>query len=389
MKSAYNAQWIYNLQVIKLARGWLKHGQIEPNQFATIQEQYKTPLIHPNIAIRLLLFIATVIAVSGVSGLVFLIFSGANDETISIISILLGIVAFVVLERAFISNHHYKSGVTEALMYMACGFIIFGMAMLVNFDVVVVIQVVMLMVFAFTAFRYLDLLLTLAFIITFSWTIFYHCYEAGGILRSIIPFVFMLVFSGFFLLIRKINKGGNWNLWNDNLLVLEACSLLLMYAGGNYLVVRELSIEMMDLDLQPNDDIPFAFLFYFFTVTIPIIILWAGIKFKDKVLVRVGLATIAFSVFTFKFYYSFGHPEITMMIAGIIAIAIAVMLMRYLKDLRNGFTSENIQSSAWANVNAEAFIISQTMGGNREGKIEVEQTGGGGRTGGGGASTSF
>jgi uncharacterized membrane protein YgcG len=76
------------------------------------------------------------------------------------------------------------------------------------------------------------------------------------------------------------------------------------------------------------------------------------------------------------------------MIAGIISIMIAVLLIRYLKASRNGFTSENILSSSWTNVNAEAFIISHTMGGNQPGKIEVKETGGG-SSGGGGASTTF
>jgi len=36
--------------------------------------------------------------------------------------------------------------------------------------------------------------------------------------------------------------------------------------------------------------------------------------------------------------------------------------MRYLKMMRNGFTGEDILSSKWANLNVEAFVISQTMG---------------------------
>ena len=170
---------------------------------------------------------------------------------------------------------------------------------------------------------------------------------------------------------------------------MEVCCLVLIYAAGNYLVVRELSVSMMDLLIEPGEDIPFAFLFYFFTIAIPVAYLWAGIQRKDTVLLRVGLVTLAFSVFTFKYYYSFGHPEITLILSGIISILVAVLLMRYLKDSRKGFTSKNLVTSAWANLNVEAFIISQTMGGNQPEKVEAKEMGGGGRMGGGGASTSF
>ena len=389
MKSVYNQEWIYNLQVIKQAKLWLKHGLILPDQFTAIHDSYKTPLFHPNFAIRILLFIATLIALSGMIGLVMLLFSGAGDTAIAIISILSGVAAFIILERAFIKNDHYKSGVTEGIAYMACGLVIVGVSMLSDFDNIIVIQLICLVVFAFAAYRYLDLMLTLAFMLTLSWMIFYHCYEAGGIFKSIIPFVFMVTFSAGYFLIQKFNKHDDLKLWGDNVLILEVCCLMLVYAGGNYLVVRELSVSMMDLTLEPDQDIPFAFLFYFFTVVIPVIYLWAGIRSKDKVLLRLGLVALAFSVFTFKYYYSFGHPEITLMVAGAISSLVAILLMRHLKEMKNGFTSENILTSAWANLNVEAFIISQTMGGNQPEKEEVKEMGGGGRTGGGGASTSF
>jgi len=388
MKSAYNQEWIYSLHVIKQAKRWLKHNLIRPDQFNAINDSHKTALFHPNLAIRILLFIATLIAAFGVSGLGMLLFSDAEDTVIGIVLILFGFTAFMILERAFIRNNHYKSGVTEGIAYLACGFVIVGVAMLLDFDVITLIQLTCLLVFAFAAFRYLDLMLTIAFMFTLSWTIFYHCFEAGEIFKSVVPFVFITIFSGFYFLIRKFNT-DDLKLWGDNLLVLEVCSLVLVYAGGNYLIVRELSISMMNHLVEPGQDIPFAFVFYFFTVTIPIVYLWAGIRGKNILLLRVGLVALAFSVFTFKYYYSFGHPEITLTVAGVISSLVVILLMHYLKEMRNGFTSQNILTPSWANLNVEAFIISQTMGGNQPEKIEVKETGGGGSSGGGGASTSF
>ena len=105
-------------------------------------------------------------------------------------------------------------------------------------------------------------------------------------------------------------------------------------------------------------------------------------------LLRVSLIVLTFSVFTFKYYYSLGHTEITLMIAGSLLIGSAIALMRYLKTMRGGFTGDDMLSSKWAALNGEAFVIPQTMGGNQSGAAKTT-TGGGGSFGGGGSSDSF
>jgi len=141
--------------------------------------------------------------------------------------------------------------------------------------------------------------------------------------------------------------------------------------------------------LEPGQDIPFAFVFYVLTVVIPIGYLYLGIKNKDLVLLRVSLVVLAFSAFTFKYYYSLGHTEITLLMAGSLLGILAIALMRYLKTIHHGFTGENLMSHKWQLMNAEAILISQTMGGNQMGNASPGETGGGGGSGGGGASSDF
>ncbi|HRG78822.1 MAG TPA: hypothetical protein PL167_04390, partial [Cyclobacteriaceae bacterium] len=91
MKSAYHQPGVYNLSVIKDAKRWLKHDFITQEQFDRISEEYKTPFYHPNLIIRVLLFIATLFAISGVTGLLGLIFADAGQTAISVLCILYGI----------------------------------------------------------------------------------------------------------------------------------------------------------------------------------------------------------------------------------------------------------------------------------------------------------
>ncbi|MFZ2906614.1 MAG: hypothetical protein WAZ98_10470 [Cyclobacteriaceae bacterium] len=390
MKTAYNETDLYNLHVIKESKSWMKHTFISAEQFQKIGEAFKSPLYHPNLIIRVLLFIATLFALSGVTGLftLFIVSIDESERFISIACIFYGIASFVFLEKLFIGqNRHYKSGVNEALIYHACGFTIGGLLGVSDFNEHLGF-LGCLIVLSFAAIRYLDLLCTIAATLTFAGFIFYEFYNIGGIFQQTIPFVFILFFTPLYFFIRKLKKQEPLKFWHQNLFIIESLSLLFIYAAGNYLVVRELSAELMNLYLEEGSDVPFAFIFYGLTVLIPITYLYFGIKTKNIVLLRVSLIVLAFSVFTFKYYFSLGHPEITLTVAGLALLAISIALTNYLKIVRNGFTRENLLTEKWSNMNAEAFIISQTMGGNQV-TAKEQFKGGGGGFGGGGASGDF
>ncbi len=388
MKSAYNETGLYNLAVQKESKRWLKQQLIEGDQFQKISDTYKSPFYHPNFIIRILLFVAALFALSGVTGLFTVLIIDIGEKAISTGCIIYGIVSFIFLEKVFIeNNHHYKSGVTEALLYHACGFTIGGIAVLFEFNEHAWL-ISCFIILTFAAIRYLDLICTILATFSFAGILFYEFYNLEGIFQQVIPFVFILAFTPLYFITKKFKKNNALKFWFNNLLIVESVSLLLIYAAGNYLVVRELSIELMGLYLEEGNDIPFAFIFYALTVLIPIGYLYFGIKNKDMVLLRVSLIVLAFSVFTFKYYFSLGHPEITFTVAGVILLAISITLLNYLKKQRNGFTRENILFEKWGNLNAEAFIISQTMGGNQV-TIKEQFKGGGGSFGGGGATGGY
>ncbi len=384
MKSAYQADWVYNLAVLKETKRWHKQELIDGQQFIRINEVYKAPFYHPNFVIRMLLFIATLIALSGVAGLFFMFLDEFGETSLSVAAVIYGIASFYALEKFFIRKNHYKSGVTEAVLYHACAFVVGG---LVNAYPIVILFGCCL-VFTFSAIRYLDLVCTGAAILSLAGILFYQCFEWGGIFQQIIPFVFIVSFTTLYFFARILKRESKWRLWRYNLFVVECASLLLVYLGGNYLVVRELSIAMMGLVLEAGEDIPFAFIFYVLTVVIPISFLYFGIKNRDKVLLRISLIVLAGSVFTFKYYYSLAPLEITLTVWGLILLLISIVLLNYLREVRNGFTRENLLSEKWANSGLEAFVISQSMGGNQM-KSDDSLRPGGGTFGGGGATGEF
>ncbi len=390
MKSAYNETDLYNLAVRKETKRWFKQDWIEEAQLNAIKENYTSSFYHPNLIIRILLFAATLLALSGITGFFGLMFSSAGEEIWPMVCLVYGILSFLFLEKIFIgNNHHYKSGVNEALLYHACGFTIVGLAWMDDFNNIYVTLCACFIVFSFAAYRYLDLLTTVAAILSFAGILFYVFHEAGGVLQMIIPFVFIIVFGVLYIIVKRMKDHKALQFWSLNLLIVEGASLLFIYVGGNYLVVRELSVNLIDLYLEEGQDIPFAFIFYGLTVIIPAGYLYFGMKNRDMVLLRVSLIVIAFSVFTFKYYFILGHPEITLTLAGAILFVITLLLFNYLKIIRHGFTRENHLVEKWGNLNLQAFIVSQTLGGNEAVTHEQLNTGGGGTFGGGGSTDSF
>jgi hypothetical protein len=371
---------------VKEAKQWMVSGLISKEQLEKITEQHPSSFYHPNFIIRILLLLATFIVLGAITGLLILAV-GAPEAALAILSILYGLISLAVLDRVFIaSKNHFKSGITEAILYHSILFIMMGC---IDFfeDSPAPYAVVLCVVFTFTAYRYLDLISTAGALGAFAWLVFYLLYQAGGAMQQIIPIVFIVLFTPLFFVFRKLRRNPEAEPWDACLIVAESVCLLFIYAAGNYLVVRELSTELMNLELQPGQDIPLAFVFYGLTVIIPALYLFFGIRNKDLVLIRVSLVVLAFSVFTFKYYFSLGHHEITLTVGGIILLLISVSLLRWLKTPKNGYTRENILNEKWANSNVQAFIVSQTLGVSS--KPEHQPDWGGGESGGGGSGSKF
>src|SRR5688572_27575339 len=107
MKSVYNETGLYNLAVLKESKRWMKQQFIDKDQHQKISESYVSSFYHPNFIIRILLFIAALFALAGVTGLFTLLVMDIGERAISTGCIIYGVVSFFFLEKVFIgSNHH-------------------------------------------------------------------------------------------------------------------------------------------------------------------------------------------------------------------------------------------------------------------------------------------
>jgi len=236
--------------------------------------------------------------------------------------------------------------------------------------------------------RYADRLAALAAFGCLLWLFIYPMIDGAPLAQALLPFVLMHVSLVSYLAASRLGQRMEFANWTKPLTILEIASLVTFYLSGNYLIVRESTVSLLKMDISEGSNIPFALLFYSLTIGIPIAYVAIGLRKKDSILIRVGLLAGAFSAFTFRYYFSLGHPEVVLTLAGIILITVAIFVIRYLKTVRNGFTHERLLAKKFENLDAEMLVVSQTLGATPQQAAEGFK-GGGGEFGGGGTTEKW
>ena len=387
---AYNISELEKKIVLSEAENLYKSNVVTEEQWPKIQKALATKLYTPSIFIKILLFIVSIIGMLTIMGPIALIFGNIGESGYQFLSFLLGGSILFFTDQVLIkAKSHYKSGVTEAGIYSGLGFIAFAILGLDSLGWLAY-PLVGLILAAFAAIRYLNLTALVLSIVFFVWIIFQTLLYIGGVVQALMPFIFMISFGLIYWGSKRIESKLAKVFLIDQFIIIQTISLLLIYIAGNYFVVRELSVKMLDLTLADNQDIPFAFLFYGFTAIIPIAYVYWGLKQKSIMFIRVALLTLALSVITLKYYFSLGMPIVTITLSGGILIGLALLLLNYLKQIRHGYTREKLLNDKWSSPNLMAFIASQTLVGNQvQGSESNDPIPGGGSFGGGGAGGNW
>jgi hypothetical protein len=389
MMLAYKQSDLEALDDFNLAKTLKKDGMLADGaDLAELEAESK--LYHPGILMRILLFVVGLIGVNGAVGMFFFMFQDALDKAWQILFLVGGLGLLIAHEAFFVrSAKHYKTGLTEVFLFG--GLIMLGIGINGDSDSHIwVTLLVMAAASAVAAIRYLNNVLVAAALALVVAALLNLADQSGPMLTNLLPFIVMLIFTGGYFLGQRLEKNANLKIWENQINTLQAVSLVLIYIGGNYFVVRQLGQSLKGTYLEPGQNIPFAWLFYVFTAGIPLFYLLRGIKTRNRIFIWIGLATAGFSVFTFKYYFSLGHPEITITLAGMLLLGIAVYFLHYLKKPKKGITRERVVAAKLDFLISEGMLISQTMGATAQphNPNQNDLMGGGG-FGGGGASGNF
>jgi len=386
---AYNLEELEKHEILSYAKDLNKSQVISQVQLDGIKNKVKSNLYSPSIFMRILLFILSLIGLSTVLGPVALIMGIDSEVGIRVEAFVVGFSILLLLDFVLIKeSKHYKSGVTEAALVV--GLVLFSGGLLgePNYNPIIYL-VYGLAITLFAAIRYLNSAGLIAALGFAGAIVFQFLVSIGGLAEALIPFALMALYGCIYFLIRKLQNQKPSFVFDDYFTLSKVFCLLMVYVAGNYFVVRELSVELMGVNIEPGGDIPFAFLFYFFTGFIPLGYLFYGIKRKSILFIRVALLTVVLSIITLKIYFSLGAPIVTITLSGAIMIGLALVLLRYLKEPKYGFTREKLLHDKWDSSELTAFVVSQSLSGYQVEVNDENSEYGGGSFGGGGAGSEF
>lgn len=370
----YNTKLLTNIAMVKKAKQWFSLNLISAPQMAAVLKKYPVEYFKPNVFIKIGLFIFTFFiigaAMSVISLFTFMVFSQLESfEGYGIfMSILFGGVAGFLLEKFIKWRNWYSNGIDDALLYATLGSVLSVLIFIISLtnlndeDSFLLICYIMLPILALAIMRYVDRIVTIVFAVCAYIVVFLTVMKLGTIAKFIMPFVFMAVSLAAYFLVKKQKTKASAFHYRKCIDVLKVITLIVFYLSGNYYVIRESSVEFFNLDLSLDGDIPMAFVFYAFTAIVPIVYLIFALRNKDKLLLLVSLLLIAIAALTFKYYFSLGHPEVTLTLAGMVMVCVAYISIRSLKTDKKGITfKDDPNEDTFFRSNAEALIIAQSF----------------------------
>ncbi len=381
---AYNETLLYNHWVQKKAKDWVRKNRISQEQQTAIHAAYADLPYRPNWFIWIGLFVFTVIGISASTVFFIPLIDTAFAETF--LGPLYGVGLYFFVNFLIKDRKLHFSAIDNAFLY----------AILLSF-IPLIIQVsnavgeatwlvglAYLPLLLFITYRYGEPLIALG---TFLDGLFILATLAmknpWG--KLLLPFIVMLYAGIVWYFVRRFMKKESSFYWQIALDWLHVASLIVIYAAGNYYIVREGNAALNDLP-DPSPEVALAGLFWLLTFLIPILYLYAAIRWRSLQFLILGTLFLVASLYTFYHYHPFLPGDWATALLGLVGIGIAVSLMRYLKTARKGFIYEPEESAEWATL---ATTIVATEVGSQAAETPQGPQFGGGDFGGGGSGEGY
>ncbi|WDF65222.1 hypothetical protein [Flavobacterium sp. KACC 22763] len=384
----YNKQLLDNEVLVDEADALYKGGFISKEQKKFIEKELPVLKSQNNILVRLGFFLLGCLLYGSICGAISLFGLSAENTFFKICCYIFAAVGFAGVE--LLANQEYHNhGLDDAFILNAL--LCLGVAVGITtegYEMVIAFFVAVGALFMFL--RYLHVLSMLVFCLSATAFLFYGMFEFGDIGKAILPFLAMIFAAGFYFLTKKMMNRLNESYYYNGLLLANSFCLVLFYLSCNYLVVRELSAELLGTEVKPGTDIPFAYFFYVFTFIVPVLYLVQALKAKDRIMLWLSFLAIAFSIYTVRFYHSVLPIEVALTLGGVVLFVIAYFSIKKLKEKESGLTFKPDRINHSDNLlNAEALVVASTFGMKPEVKTGSPMEFGGGGFSGGGSEGSF
>jgi len=382
---AYNSESLDNLAIQQDAAEALKRAVITPEEYEQIRQAHPVRLYTPNFFVRIGLIVLTVVAVVCGAGLFLLLTMGPSDRGIGTILIFFGISCYVVLELFVHLRRFFRAGVDDALIWMA-GSLIFGGIYFVDGNMSAVTGSWILVVLAgWGALRYADRVMTLVAYGALISAVYHMVLDDVAFGSAILPFVIMAVSVVAYLVATPLALAEAGRHYRSCLLLLRMAALVTFYLSGNFYVAQKINASIHG----ETAIVPLGWLWWGLTCIVPVFYILAGLRRKDAILLWTGMGLVAAAIGTIRYYYHLLPAEWAMIFGGIILIAGAYGLIRYLRVPKEGFTSAAPdEPHVLETLHVESLAVAEALQSVAQ-PLDQGKGFGGGSGGGGGASGTY
>lgn len=380
----YDKKILDNQILVDEAATLYKGGFISKDQKKFVKKELPAFRSQDNILVRIGFFLLGSMLYSSICGAISIIGVSAENAYFQICCYIFAAIGFAGSEILAKQNFH-NHGLDDAFILGAILNVGFAIGITTNgYESVIALFMALTAIFMYI--RYLHLLSMLVFCLAVTAFLFFQMFEFGDVGRAILPFIAMIFATVFYFVTKKLISKLNKNYYYNGLLLANSFCLVLFYISCNYMIVRELSEELLGTEVKPGTDIPFAFFFHAFTFVVPIVYLIQALRTKDRFMLWISFLAIGFSIYTIRFYYAVLPVEAALTLGGLVLFAIAYFSIRKLKEKESGLTfkPDRINHSD-SILNAEALVVASTFGMKPEVKPQDSpmEFGGGGFSGGG------
>lgn len=386
---AYDTTLLDNTFLMEEATHLKNSGFINSNQYKTIEKELPILKSQNNILFRLGFLILGSMLYSSICGLFTLLSIDLGTKQTEIFMYVYAIIGMIGIE--FLAKQkYYGYGLDDAFLLGAQMLLFIGVGISTNGNFLAVCMTITF-VSIFSYIRYIHVTSALLTCIGITGSVAYLIFELGTIGKSILPFVMMtLAITLYFLSIKAISL-LKFPYHSKGIQLTTTFSLILFYLSGNYLIVRELSIVLLDKPIPASKEIPFAYFFYLFTFIVPIFYLVYSLYKKDKPMLWIGFLGLVFSFYTIRYYYPILPIESVLTISGLLLFICTYFTIKKIKNKESGITFLPDRFSDVSDfVNLQALIVTSQFGIKPEAKIEESPMEfGGGTFSGGGSSGEF
>jgi len=338
------------LRAHELLTQWNKDGLLSKEQYEQLEQETVSDLRTTNIFLRLVLLLFTILAVAAVAGLFFVLAgSKFSDSSSGVILLVFAVLSYIAAEVAATGGRFYRYGIEEALAICSVILVCLGLSSFFSRDVFETAQFVACSVGAgFSLWLWYRFGLWYAFAATMIFTLFLpaHWTQSQAVQRCCI----CVLYAGGLVCVAAIRSRHRFDYLEQGYSLAEAFLWL-----GIYLV---LNLKLSDLSTPAewfsgtHSTTEFAAPFYWTTWVLiwclPPLILARGVRQKDRFVIAAGLITTVLTLVTNKPYLGWQRHTWDPMLLGIVLVAVAVLLRRWLAQgpdgVRHGFTAANMSA---------------------------------------------